>query len=326
MEETIMSKPLNTIVIGTSLAAGSDAAVRTGVALARMTGASPWLIHAYSPLLGTPDLGADAVWMEEQARGLRERIDEQARRTGLSALRAFVPDQVRLVLGAPHREIVDLAQRVDAGLIVIGAAESGHGLLGSTADRVIRKAPCPVLAVRSEATFPPTRVEIPVDLSQVSADALRQGVSLLAQMGAPLAEAEVLFVLNPLEVAGSLQFHPDQIERFATDELSRFLAANTPGSARPRMATVRTGYPREEILTAIRERKADLAVLGTHGRSGFERLMLGSVAAGVLHGANCNMLVVPPKAQDTPMELREERADADWSYASDEVPAAAGRS
>jgi hypothetical protein len=35
---------------------------------------------------------------------------------------------------------------------------------------------------------------------------------------------------------------------------------------------------------------------------------------------------VPPKAQDTPMELREERADADWSYASDEVPAAAGRS
>lgn len=322
-----MSKTLKTIVIATSLTEGSDAAVRTGVALARMTGASPWLIHAYSPLLGTTDMGgADAVWMEEQAKGLRERIDEQARRTGLSALAGFVPDHVCLVLGSPHREIVDLARRAEAGLIVVGAAESGHGLLGSTADRVIRKAPCPVLSVRPGAAFPPARVEIPVDLSQVSADALRQGVSLLAQMGAPLAEAEVLFVLNPLEVGGSLQFNPGQIERFASDELSRFLTANTPGGTRPRGAAVRTGYPREEILRALRERKADLAVLGTHGRGGFERLMLGSVAAGVLHGAGCNVLVVPPKAQDAPMETREERVGADWSYVPDEVPAAAGRS
>lgn len=300
-----MSKPLKTIVIGTSLTEGSDAAVRTGVALARMTGASPWLVHVYSPLLGTAGSGMDALWMEEQAKSLREMIDEQARRTGLSALMAFIPDQIRLVLGAPHREIVELARSVQAELIVLGAAESRHGLLGSTADRVIRKAPCPVLAVRSEAVFPPVRVEIPVDLSSSSAYALRQGLDLLAQLGVTRGDTEALFVLNPLEVGGSLHFTPEQVERFAGEELSRFLAANTVEDRRPGSARVRTGYPREEILAAFEERRVDLAVLGTHGRNGFERLMLGSVASGVLQGARCNVLVVPPEDQNTAMELEK---------------------
>jgi nucleotide-binding universal stress UspA family protein len=324
MEETIMSKPLNTIVIGTSLTEGSDATVRTGVALAQRTGASLWLVHVYSPLLGTPEMGVDAIWMEEQMKGLRELIDEQARRTGLSALSGFVPGQVHLVLGSPHREIVDLARRVQAGLIVVGATESGPGLLGSTADRVIRKTSCPVLAVRSGAAFPPARVEIPVDFSPISAHALRRGLELLGQLGVSAEETEALFVVNPLEAGGSLHFTPQQIERFAGEVLHRIVAENVPKGGDAPSTRVRTGYPRGEILAAINERKADLAVLGTHGRSGFERLMLGSVAVGVLHGAPCNVLVVPPEAQDTMMD--EERSDADWSYVSDEVPAAAGRS
>jgi nucleotide-binding universal stress UspA family protein len=322
-----MSKPLKTLVIGTSLAKGSDDLVRTGVALARATGASPWLLHAYPPLFGTYSAGVDALWTEEQVRNLRELIHEQARRTGLSALAGFSPDQVLLVLGSPHREIVDLARRVQAGLILVGAAESNHRLLGSTADRVIRKAPCPVLAVRSEAAFPPYRVEIPVDLSPISAHALREGLDLLVQIGIPLAETEALFVLNPFEVAGSLSFTPEQVQRFAGEELRRFVAENTHANARPR-SMVRTGYPREEILAALAERGADLAVLGTHGRSGFERLMIGSVASGVLQSASCNLLVVPPAAspQDAATERREALAGADWSYVPDETPVAAGRS
>lgn len=313
-----MSTPLKNIVIGTSLTEGSDDAVRTGVALARVTGASPWLIHACSPLLGTPEIGVDALWTEVQMKGFREQLDEQVQRTGLAALPGFVPGQVHLVLGSPYREIVDLARRVQADLIVIGAAESGHGLLGSTADRVIRKAPCPVLAVRSGVAFPPARVEIPVDLSPISAHALRRGLDLLEQLGVPPSGMEALFVVNPLEAGGSLYFTSQQIERFAGEVLRRTVEENVPKRGGSPSTRVRIGYPRTEILAAIGERKADLAVLGTHGRSGFERLMLGSVAAGVLHGASCNVLVVPPEAQDATLE----RKDADWSYVSDEAPAA----
>jgi len=324
-----MAKPLKTIVIGTSLTEASDGVVRTGVALARATGATPWLIHAYPPVASDP-AGMDAQWMVEQVKCLRELITEQARRTGLAALAGFSPDHLHLVLGSPHRQIIDLAQRVQADLVVVGAAES-HGILGSTADRVIRKAPCPVFAVRSAAAFPPSRVEIPVDLSPLAAHALRQGLSFLAQIGVPGAQTEALFVLNPFEAGGSIHFTSEQIQRFAGEELDLFLAANGIAGGHPK-ARIRTGYPREEILSTLEETGADLAVLGTHGRSGFERLMIGSVASGVLRGASCNLLVVPPPAESLVGQLAisqpadqpaDQHAGADWSYVSDETPVAA---
>ena len=313
-------KPLKNIVIGTSLTDHSDGVVRTGLAIAKATGATPWLIHAGSPLLDPSGMGMDAIWTEKNWNNLRELLDEQATRTWLAALPGFSPDQVRLVVGAPHRAIVELARSVQADLVVIGAAESTGMILGSTADRVIRKAPCPVLAVRSETAFPPLRVEFPVDLSPISANALRQGLDFLAQLGLPAAESEVLFVLSPFEVGGSINFTPQQIQHFAVEELSRFVTASAPASPHPQATRVRTGSARNEILGVFKERRVDLAVLGTHGRSGFERFMLGSVAAGVLKNAECNLLIVPPAPGH-----EEHQAGADWTYVSDETPVAAGR-
>ena len=313
-------KTLKNIVIGTSLTDHSNSVVRTGLAIAKATGATPWLVHAGSPFLDPSGMGVDAIWTEKNWNNLRELLDEQAAKTSLTAFPGFSPEQVRLAVGAPHRAIVDLARSVKADLVVIGAAES-TGILGSTADRVIRKAPCPVLAVRSEAAFPPIRVEFPVDLSPISANALREGLDFLAQLGLQGTESEVLFVLNPFEVGGSINFTPEQIQHFAGEELDRFVTANSSGRARPQSTRVRAGYARSEILAALKDRRADLAVLATHGRSGFERLMLGSVAAGVLRDAECNLLIVPPA-----VEPEEHRAGADWTYVSDETPVAAGLS
>jgi len=323
-----MSNTLKTIVIGTALTDTSDDVVRTGVAVARATGATPWLVNVHSlPDSPAEIFGAvDGGWIDEYEKALRDKLAQQAQRTGLTGLPGFAPHQLYSAMGSTYGEIVELAQRVRADLIVLGASESGalHRLfLGSTADGVVRKAPCPVLVVRAGSTFPPARVEIPVDLSPLSASAFRQGMEFLTCLGRPV-ETETLFVLNPLEVSGSLHFAPDQIERFALDELRRFLAAN---GASPETAQVRTGYPWEEILAVLEERRPDLVILGTHGRKGFERLMLGSVASAVMHRAACNLLIVPPGArpqQEAEPELRRERAGADWRFVSDEAAAAAG--
>lgn len=320
-----MSETLKTIIIGTSLTTASDNIVRIGVAIARTTGASPWLLHSYVPPVSLPENGAlDARGLEQQAQALQDGLTHQALRTGLATLSGFQPTQLRLALGSPPREIVSLARRAKADLIVLGANEGGdlrRVLLGSTADSVIRKAPCPVLVVRSEAAFPPTRVEIPVDLSLISANAFRQGLSFLLQLGVPLTDTEVLFVLNPFEVGGSIHFTPEQIERFASEELHRFVQTNSPGPI-PHLTQVRTGYPREEILTTLKKRHVDLAILGTLGRSGLERLAVGSVAARVMHEADCNLLIVPPEASLRNQE--KERKGADWEHVSDEVPVVAG--
>ena len=319
-----MFDTLKTIVIGTSLSAASDDVVRTGVAIARATGATAWLVHAYTLPAFPSELGTmDGSWIDEYVDALRERLAQQAKRTGLTSLPGFGPSQLMPAMGPSYGEIVELARQFKADLIVLGAAEGGamrRMILGSTADGVIRHASCPVFVVRSAATFPPARVEIPVDLSPISANALFQGMDFLNRLGAGPDGTEVLFVLNPMEIAGSLHFSPEQVERFALSELHSFLKAN---DVSPALARVRTGYPWEEILATAADRKVDLMILGTHGRRGFERLLLGSVAIGVMHRAACNLLVVPP---GTRLQREELAAVADWQPSSAEVPGSAVRS
>jgi nucleotide-binding universal stress UspA family protein len=294
-----MSVGLQTIVIGTSLSAVSDGIVRAGVAVARASGAAVWLVHVGVAATLLPEIRTgDARMLGRRLDLLRTNLAEQARRTRLADLPDFHPDQLRLMVGSPAGEILALAQGIKADLLVIGPVEGGalhHRLLGSTADEVIRKAPCPVLLARSAATFPPARVEIPVDLSPISANAFRQGLSFLAGIGGPPPRTEVLFALNPLELEGSLQFTPEQLKRMAAEELDRFLAAGGPSPV-PLRRQITTDFPRGAILSALEDRQVELAILGTHGRGGFKRLMLGSVADEVVRHARCNVLVVPPPA------------------------------
>jgi nucleotide-binding universal stress UspA family protein len=323
-----MSKTLQTLVIGTSLSEASDGVVRTAAAIARATGASPWLVHAYTPPAYATEL-LDTRWLELQAGAVREGLARQAHRTGLDLLAGFAPDRLLQVIGSPAREIVALARKVKADLVVVGAAEGGalhRLLLGSTAAGVIRRAPCPVLALRAEAAFPPVRVEIAVDLSPASANALRAGLGFLAELGVPAAEMEALFVLAPIEVGGTIHFGPEQIERFAGEELRRFIATHSPLQP-PRLARIRIGYPREEILEVLKQRQVDLVILGTHGRRGFERLTLGSVAAEVMHQAECSLLLIPPEAGAEKRDTRRQQTpmSADWTFVFEATPVAAGR-
>jgi universal stress protein E len=295
---------VKTIVVATSLRDESDTVVRAGFDAARATGARAWLVHAFR-----------RHW---QASEVRAKLAEQARRTGLASLPGFRQKQLYPVLGSPRRAVVDAARTLNADLIVAGAAEGGTlkgMLLGSTADGVIRRASCPVLIVRSEVALPPKRVEIAVDLSPLSAGVLRESLRVLLALGGSAQQAAALFVLSPLDLTLSAHFTSEQAERFARfarQEVGRLLEANRGGAAAPRIE-LRTGEPSEEILAALAEKKADLAILGTHGRSGFDRLLLGSVASEVMRLAGCNLLVVPPEA--SLRHSASEQLGGDWDAA-----------
>lgn len=282
---------LSNIVVGISLSPGSDEVLRTVAALARTSGASVWLIHAYAHLFLVPGSGVDFSWAGEQIKNLRRLIEKQARRTGLASLAQYSPERIALELGSAHREIVDLAQRVQADLVVLGAPQH-RNRLGSTTDRVIRQAACPVLSVRSSAAFPPARVAVPVDLSASSAKALSQGLSLLAQIGLSPTEAEALFVHEACDVNG---FGSEQHRRSAAERLHQFLE-DVPEGLRPAQQLIRLGEAREQILAALADSETDLAVLGTRGHGGLDSLAIGSVATEMLRSASCNLLLVPPRA------------------------------
>lgn len=308
-----MSKKIETIVIGTSLTEASDAVVRGGMKLARSAGAKAYLVHAYSPPMTytgspfLPEVPTGEVLKAERA-ALQRKLDSQIERLGIERgeLAGVVLDT-----GPAHRLLTDTAQRLAADLLVVGATEAPRlsRVFGSTADRVVRKASCPVMVLRGELPVPPRRVLLPVDLSPLSAEAFEIGLGLLAQI-APAAgveripEVEAFFVVLEPETRAGAAEEPrasaplDAQAPIAEQELHRFVRAHQEAAAAswPVAVRVASGFVDSEILDRIEQWGPDLVILGTHGRGGFERFLLGSVAATVVRDGWTNVLVVPPLA------------------------------
>ena len=138
----------------------------------------------------------------------------------------------------------------------------------------------------------------PTDFSEAATRALRLAVELARAHG---AELTVLAVGVPPSLYGAgMGPHGtssalwSEVDRRLTDERGRLLeqvvAAEIPDSIH-RHVTLREGYPTDEILAEAAERGADLIVMGTHGRTGVNRVFLGSVTARVLRNATIPVLI-----------------------------------
>jgi nucleotide-binding universal stress UspA family protein len=297
-----MDKKIQTVVIGTSLTAMSDPVVMSGLQVARAAAAKVVLVHAFQPTMaygGDTPYVAEIVLVEAleaerklAGRRLEEQIDRlEIRREELAG---------RMVeQGSPHRILIEAAEAVDADLLVVGAAESPRlaKMFGSTADRVIRKSLRPVLLVRGPLEIPCRKVLLPVDLSGLSGAAFRRGLAVLGPLAGPDARFEALYVMAaPDPGLFALAAPCGESERDAAKDLESFVANNARLYGRQVATKVVQGVEEAAICARGEEWGADLIVLGTHGRSGFERFLLGSVAADVVRRGTTSVLVIPPVA------------------------------
>lgn len=285
-----MHKLFDTVVIGTSLRPEAEHHVRTAVAFARAGGARIELVHALEPrdvIAPGMEWLPQELWDELRA-DLQKDLEAQARRVGLSE------DEmkgVQLLTGTAHRVLAAAGARPRT-IVVLGAVDRDQRRwLGSTAERVARRALRPTLVVRGPLASPPKRVLIPVDFSPLAAATLRTGLRLVGQMGwqdrAPVVAVHVAQRVVPARRRG---LDDNALRAEAGAALDHFLADESAGA---RVASlVLVGDPPGEI--GDRLGASDLLVLGTHGAGGFERFLLGSVASQLLHNAPCNVLLAPP--------------------------------
>ncbi|HEY4563390.1 MAG TPA: universal stress protein [Thermoanaerobaculia bacterium] len=297
------SQPLQLVLVGTSLGAESDAVVRAGLAVARASRSRIHLIHAapaQHPLGRYPE-GAALVEIQGEIDAREKSLRRQIERLGIQ------PDELAgadVHTGAPYRVLTEAARKHRAGLIVIGAAGAGPlaaELLGSTAERVLRKAMVPVLVVRGDLAVPLHRVLAPVDLSTLSADAFHCGLDVLCPIAAPDLQVKTLYAVGLLETLAvrgddSFEAATRRAESAAKEQLRRFVLENRPEIPVHLEAAVVRGEARQEILDELAKSPADLVLLGTHGRGGLDRLVLGSVAATIARRAPCSVLMVSPDA------------------------------
>lgn len=133
------------------------------------------------------------------------------------------------------------------------------------------------------------------DFSRASRPAFRQAVRLSKQTGAPLM---IVHVFVPPILGGGEVFpriYEDIVAemRYRAMKKLESLLAEAKKAGVAGTAYLRRGVPHVEIARAARGKHADLIVIGTHGRTGLERLLLGSVASRTIGTSRCPVLTVP---------------------------------
>ncbi len=302
--QTMKTKPEDSaqpqrILVPVDFSEPSRLALRAAIALARQFGSRLAVVHVTRRNRPDSHVAAEQVGITfDTRRAGRVKLSEFVEREKLGDLQP-----VRIVAdGVPFDEIAKAAKTWEADLIVIathGYTGLKHVLLGSTAERVVRHAPCPVLVVRGrekrgvKTTFSPDQLRsilVPVDFSETSLDVLPHAMALARQSEAQIT---LLHVMEP--------FHEDmfldstQIQRVAKiaahERLGRL--ADATKKTWPRTGReLRNGRPVPTITALAKRTNADLIVMGTHGRTGLDRVFIGSVAERVVRDAPCSVLVV----------------------------------
>ncbi|WP_117594232.1 universal stress protein [Haloprofundus halophilus] len=288
----------DTILVPTD---GSEAAARAvdhALLLAEATDAS---VHVLYVVNAEPDEVAvstderDAENVQDSLRRFGERtLDDADERAASTA----VPVETSIRTGVPHEEILADADERDVDAVVMGThGRSGlqRYLLGSVAERVVRLADCPVMTVHGDDDASPyERILVPTDGSDCAAVATEHAVAIARAFDAELhalsavnlVEAGGLFNAGGVD-SGFVERLEEQAQTGADAVVERARDADVDGEA-----TVVHGVPHEEIGEYVSSNNVDLVVMGTHGRSGVRRYLLGSVTERVLRTVSAPVLAV----------------------------------
>lgn len=309
--------PPRNILVPLDFSPHSFKALRYAEALARQFGSRLHLLHVTEPIAYPTDLGyAPVISGEletELQRGVRQRLD--ALLAEVKARGFAVEGSLRV--GRPFAEIVEAAAADKVDLVVV----TTHGftglklvLLGSTAERVVRHSPCPVLVVRDqehefvkttagdetpradqEAAAPLAlkRVLVPLDFSAPSRQALAYASRLAGQFQAALLLVHVMELpyLDPSVTEIDTRAIEDATRQTAQEQLAKVQALSRAAGL-PVTSELLTGSPWNEVADYARREAADLIVAGTHGYTGLKHALLGSTAERIVRHAPCPVLVV----------------------------------
>lgn len=294
----IPRRGLRRVLVAHDFSPGAEAALARCLDLALGRGADLLLLH----VLPSDLRGRAAALAERGAAAEMERVVTAAASTVSRRGRDDVTIRGLVAPGRSHEEICRQAAARRVDLVVIG--RRGHsrgkaGDLGATASRVLRSTPTPILLVAGPPRSPYLRPVLAVDLSpscrraasillRLLPEAVRDRVTAMHADETPFEQALLLGGATPRELTKYRREHAAR----TTLELQAVLDEFAPQSEGWKVIR-KVGDARTHVLGAAASGRADLVALGTHGRSGLARALLGSVAERVTRGARVDVLVAP---------------------------------
>ncbi|MGA9269531.1 MAG: universal stress protein [Lutimonas sp.] len=205
-----------------------------------------------------------------------------------------------LMIGTPHETIVRASVDVGANLILVGSGETQKGdtfCLGTTAERIIQKSEKPVFVVKENVLLNVHHILCPVDFSDSSKRALQNAITMARRFKSELT------ILAVCEMQESTWFTSEKDKekenelryKLHKEELDTFLKGFNLRNLNWAKEAPR-GKPSEEILSTISRKMIDLLIMGTAGRTGVNRMFMGSVTEKVIREVPCSFLTL--KSED----------------------------
>jgi nucleotide-binding universal stress UspA family protein len=295
-QETMSIFPTK-ILLATDGSEDSELAATTAVGLARSTGSE---LHVAYVLVLPPASTHDPYSFDTEVRERAEeraqaRLDEQLKK--VENMGGTVAGSY-LRAGGAAEEIVELAEEIGAGLVVLGSRGLGkirRLLMGSVSHSVIRHAHCPVMVVRRKPVVFPARILLATDGSEEATLAAQTTADLARRTGSELHVVTVGAEYPLYE----LPDYPARFEevlreqrREAREVLDEQVKRIEESGGTVNEVHLREGRADEEIAVLGDDLDADLIVTGSRGVSGLRRALLGSVSDSVVRHAHCPVLVV----------------------------------
>ncbi|WP_440008875.1 universal stress protein [Halomicrococcus sp. SG-WS-1] len=226
-----------------------------------------------------------------------ERVDIVARAYN-ELSESGIPVEKAVRTDIPHKAILTYASEQDIDLIVMGT----HGrtgveryLLGSVTEKVVRLSNVPVLTVKAEddgeVTYPYTDILVPTDGSEGAEAAIGPTVDIASTYDARIHALSVIDTMAMGTDVGSGAIL-DALEESAQSAVETIEEQATQASVSAVETAIEHGNPYRGIRSYVEEHDIDLVVMGTHGRSGIERYLLGSVAEKTVRTSPVPMMTV----------------------------------
>jgi nucleotide-binding universal stress UspA family protein len=294
-----MKASLTTILLATDESSDAALAGQAAADISRKTGAQLHVVHVWTDV---PPPAYPALVFDDYSRQAKEEARELLRRQVWNAEVAggSVAGQ-HLREGKPAEEIIFLAERLQADLVVVGRRGVGRIkrlITGSVSEGVVHRASYPVLVVRGgEQAWPPSRIVVGDDGSPAAMEAGGLAMELADAFG-----TEVTFVRayrHPAEPVGGRSAR----QRLELDEArlqdlqvldARPERLEAPTWCRPE-TKLAEGEPALAVLSVARQKKSQptLLAVGSRGLGAPKRMILGSVSTRVLRESEGPVLIAP---------------------------------
>lgn len=241
--------------------------------------------------------GVPTVQMEQEAQKKFDVELEKISDAGGSVAEAH------LRMGAAAEEILELAEEMDAGLIVLGSRGLGgirRALMGSVSHSVVRHAHCPVMVVRplgqEGSSFVEGTILASTDGSHEADLAVRTAADIAGSVGSELHLVHVLPVSRlysnvDIALAQGIKQHHKESRQEAEKLLEEQASKAKDGGTEVAEAHLVEGEPAAEIVALAEDIGAGLIVMGSRGLGGIRRALIGSISDAVVRHAHCPVIV-----------------------------------